>query len=721
MRGMPFGWQLKVTNQFPRRQQVSDLQNALRLLGGLLACGTLAVGAYVAVSTIIMIIECWRPFPISDSWDFLISGREITWSWLVSQHNEHRPLLPRLVLIADYWLSAETNVVDFVVGIVMLASLSILVMRLSRAIRLGGWVGTIWTGGLILALLFWSAQWEALIWGLPFVVFVGVLLAAAATFSVLALRPPTMVTVAIVIGLEFASAYVMASGVIVPFVAVALAIWLDRPRSHVALLSVSAALVVILYLIGYHTPPQHSDPVDAPRHAGSILVYMTAYLGGPFGQAMGWLLQVNAVAAAIAAGTLGALALATLGLWLFRRRRRKDPHEAVLFALAGFLVAEALLTSLGRVRFGVEQALAPRYATHVVLFWLLLGLLAAGPAFGNRRKLAVMAFAFPALIAIAVSELHFAEIAHDFIVEQEVATPALLANVADPLLTSLDDLGRPFLHRPTLKLSHTSIFSEEWADWINTPLRDHARLVGGISCLGSFDKAVSVTDDKHPGWRALGRAWSAHRSKPLRRIVLVDDAGLIVGYGLGGLILGPAMMGRSLPGTSTLATVQDVQWIGAFTADDPSSVTAYALLDNAVEACPLGKARAIGRLMRLVLSDIRPAQLPAGGFVDSILVSSKEVIISGWGMLQSDDARVVIDTNLPVKSSALTVHPRPDVARVLGGKRLANAGIRAKLDLDESSPLPNNVLLCVWTDDPELGRHLLTNIPKPGLCRAPGR
>jgi hypothetical protein len=61
--------------------------------------------------------------PFWDSWSLLISGRDITWSWLISLHNEHRPLLPRLVLIADYWLSEETNVVDFVVGFTMLASL----------------------------------------------------------------------------------------------------------------------------------------------------------------------------------------------------------------------------------------------------------------------------------------------------------------------------------------------------------------------------------------------------------------------------------------------------------------------------------------------------------------------------------------------------------------------------------------------------------------------
>ena len=38
--------------------------------------------------------------------------------------------LPRLFLILDYWLSAETNVVDFVAGIAMLAGLAFLVVRL---------------------------------------------------------------------------------------------------------------------------------------------------------------------------------------------------------------------------------------------------------------------------------------------------------------------------------------------------------------------------------------------------------------------------------------------------------------------------------------------------------------------------------------------------------------------------------------------------------------
>ena len=112
------------------------------------------------------------------SWDQLVSGRIITWSWLISQHNEHRLLLPRLVFIVDYWLSAETNVFDFAVGIIQLASLGVLVACLSRGAGLRGWVTTMWVTGLTLAYLFWSAQYQTLTWGLPLVQFFGVLLAA---------------------------------------------------------------------------------------------------------------------------------------------------------------------------------------------------------------------------------------------------------------------------------------------------------------------------------------------------------------------------------------------------------------------------------------------------------------------------------------------------------------------------------------------------------------
>jgi hypothetical protein len=683
-------------------------------LDRLLATATLIIGVYVAVSTIAMIVGSWGPLPVEDSWlGELVSGRDITWSWLISQHNEHRLVLWRLISIADYWLSAETNVIPFVAGVLMLASLGLLVVRLSRGAGLRGWVEMMWAAGLTLGLLFWAVQQEALIMGPPFVQFIGMQLAAAATFSVLALGPPTIGTLAIVIGLEFVSAYIMASGVMVSFLAIVLAIWLDRPRSHVAVLSVAAVSVVISYLVGYHTPPTTSDPLEALSNLRSILVYTAAYLGGPFGESIGWLLRVDRVAVAVVAGGAGILIFATLGRRLLRIGRSASPQEAVLFAFAGLAVAGGLLISFGRVGFGMEQALSSRYATQVLPFWLMLGLLGASSAIGSRcRTLAVMVFALPVLIVVAISEPYFAQSGRRLAAERNAAAPALLANVADPLLARLleADPGRPLRLRPVLQTAHTSVFSEAWGSWLGTPLAEHVVLADASACQGSFDKAVSIIDESHPGWRAVGRAWSTVRGRAPRRIVLVDSGGLVTGYGLGGLGLDPEVVVASVPESG-----EDTLWIGAFTGSDPGSTTAYALLDEAPTACPLGRPRRIASPIRLVLSNIRPADLPAGGYIESVSVFHKNASLSGWGMLHFDDNQVVIYTNLPVKRSRLKTYARPDVVSVIGDERLANAGILVNLDLDESLPLPEKIELCVWTDDPEFGRHLLGWARPPSL------
>jgi hypothetical protein len=158
-------------------------------------------------------------------------------------------------------------------------------------------------------------------------------------------------------------------------------------------------------------------------------------------------------------------------------------------------------------------------------------------------------------------------------------------------------------------------------------------------------------------------------------------------------------------------------------AADWPATAAIASLER-LETTDLVHGVGIGRaskIVRLVLLNIRPADSHPGGYIDSVSVSHQNVTLSGWGMLSLDDDRVVIDTNLPVKSSNLATYARPDVVSFAGDLRLANAGISVNLELDESLPLPDKIHLCVWTDDPEFGRNLLYISPQPGLCPADGR
>ena len=81
----------------------------------------------------------------------------------------------------------------------------------------------------------------------------------------------------------------------------------------------------------------------------------------------------------------------------------------------------------------------------------------------------------------------------------------------------------------------------------------------------------------------------------------------------------------------------------------------------------------------------------------------------------------MIDTNLPIKSAALLITPRPDVVSALGEPRLANAGFTAKLRLEDGKPLPEKTKVCVLTHDPEFGSHLLAIPSEPWLCPADGQ
>ncbi len=68
---------------------------------------TLVLGLTIAAHTIWMDVACWNAMPFGDQWSEIITGRPITWSWLFSQHVEHRLIFPRLVFLADSRLAAD--------------------------------------------------------------------------------------------------------------------------------------------------------------------------------------------------------------------------------------------------------------------------------------------------------------------------------------------------------------------------------------------------------------------------------------------------------------------------------------------------------------------------------------------------------------------------------------------------------------------------------------
>ena len=540
-----------------------------------------AAGLYIFLSTVLMVVWCWTAIPYQDQWDNLIlSFREIWQSgpltWLFRQHNEHRIAVPRLLFAIDRFLFGTTNKFTFAYILINQLSLAALVAYLSG--RGGGQriAERIWIAGVAFALLFSAMQWENLLWGFQ-VQFVGVDLAALATFAVLGLSRPGAAPLTAVIVLASIAVYTLASGILVPFLAVPLALWLRWPKRHVVVLGAAALGLLASYLYGYATPRGHSDPIQSIARLHELFSYLLAQIGLPFGMVFYVAHIPHLRSWDQVCGAVGIVLFAVAAITMLRRRERGGAIP-VLGATALFVIGMALLAALGRLSFGVEQASSPRYSTAGLLFWLALIVVATMWLRHRdaRLRVAAMAAVLPLLLGLAYYQRSFLGVGRAWALPRLEATTALLANVddAEALARVYPDASVPKDRAHLLRERHLSIFADEWSNWLGTPLTDHARLGDPAQCRGSIDGAGTIGATDHHGWRANGWVWDpAHWQVP-QRVVIADVSGRVVGYGL-------AEFAKGIGG-------RGANWHGHFLIGQPGLVSAFALLDNGRTACPLG-------------------------------------------------------------------------------------------------------------------------------------
>jgi MFS family permease len=577
----------------------------------------------------------------------------------------------------------------------MQAALAALLLWLALKDAAAGYARKIWVGGLCLALLFWGIQYENFLWGFQ-VQFFGVVLFAAAAFATVAMGPATGVAASAAVLLSGAAVYTLASGILVPPLAFLLGLWVGRPRWYFAVLLIAAIGWPATYLWGYKTPSHLSDPLDVFSNLGAICLHFLVQIGGPYFRA------VDSRPDFYLAAIFGAIGVALFvgGLVLAAFQPAK-PQEKTLATLAIYLLGATLLVALGRVRFGVDQALSSRYATPVLAFWLSTLLIwFSATASRPRLQLLTLLVGAPMAVLPAVTEPRFVKVGLDWVLERNLAIPALLAGVNDPSLTNLLPQTDEVLEsRTALISSRTSVFVKGWTRLIGANFAEQFTVHADDRCAGSFRRAQPV-DEAGSGWSAVGTAWRKGSFDPLRRIVLVSGDGRIVGYGLGGF--DSSSIGEEPdPETSN----QPVWWTGDFMQRDPSKVTAYALDDK-------GSGCMIGSNPRIAPPAIAAAPLPSpaperAGHIDSVTFDDNGMTIVGWGYLSSREGEVMIDTDLPVRAMTIKREPRPDVVSAEHHASLRNAGIEVRLTLDRNAGKPDPARLCVWTDDQKFGRRTL--------------
>jgi len=123
-----------------------------------------------------------------------------------------------------------------------------------------------------------------------------------------------------------------------------------------------SATVTASYLWDYQPPGYHPSTNLVFENPDAYMLYILKYMGAP-------LAGFSELGAAIA-GAVGCTAFLSLAVWAIVKRPLPWPMLLFLIGLAGYAIGSAKLTGLGRLGFGSEQAMSPRYVTFADLLWI---------------------------------------------------------------------------------------------------------------------------------------------------------------------------------------------------------------------------------------------------------------------------------------------------------------------------------------------------------------
>lgn len=325
----------------------------------------LAALAYVALETNAYYIDV----PFWDEWLLLpllqlnAEGR-LGWAHLLAPHNEHRPVVSRLVLLAlarlTNWNLWHECMLVVALGIATVAALWAAVWRDDQLTSASRTTLLIVCGVTFLSM----NQWENWLWGWQ----VKVMLTSAgvAWGSVFMAARPGAASVAAAVLCGVVATFSFGNGFLVwPAMAPA-ALALARRRWLLAILwLVAAAASIAFFLVG------NGQPLELNEAMGSANVGRVVESSG---RIVGTALAGTAGAGVTTAVGLLALAAAVLMGIRALRRATDDPLSSTALTLVLFGAATAILIAVGR-QFGPGETIPARYMAFVNLFWIALAIL----------------------------------------------------------------------------------------------------------------------------------------------------------------------------------------------------------------------------------------------------------------------------------------------------------------------------------------------------------
>jgi hypothetical protein len=306
-----------------------------------------------------------------DEWSPDIAGllvkvhhHQATFADLFAQHNEHRILVPRVVLLLTnpltHWNAVAVMTMEW--AIIALTSLVLFYVIYKTHHGLSAASLSIWF--LCNLLIFTPAQYENFLWGMGLAnvmptFFIMVAIAVAISRAGIGVR------LIVCVILAMAATFSSGNGILAwPLVGILLFFYLrpheTRLRTAVATIWIfCGVLTIAIYFYHYAKPPGNGQD-SMSSNPLQIFLYTLSFLGGPFAGG----LPISQQTAAIFAGSIlmALYIFAAIFFCLDWLRQRMLPWLIV----GGYAILSGLIAARYRAGSGVGESLVSRYVTYSV-------------------------------------------------------------------------------------------------------------------------------------------------------------------------------------------------------------------------------------------------------------------------------------------------------------------------------------------------------------------
>ncbi|MDH7513938.1 MAG: hypothetical protein QHH14_13405 [Clostridiales bacterium] len=287
------------------------------------------------------------------------------------QHNEHRLVFPKLLMVPLARLSGWNISYELALSILLAAGIFFclaIVMKKTFASVLGARLR--WPFIFLSLVVFSLNQVENWMWGWNIQIFLNVLAGAGAIVLLTGKRLGWREIAGAAL-LSIVAAFSYASGLVfslIGFAAIIFSVSLTKKRRllySLLWLSVSTA-IFYSYFYHYHSPSHHPSLSSILNSPLNYMSYVLTYLGAALLSS-----DVNPFFAFLA-GLAGVILFGLTVLMILSGRKIRAGDLSPYLFLSLYALATALLTGLGRAGFGAVQAMSPRYVAFSSLFWISL-------------------------------------------------------------------------------------------------------------------------------------------------------------------------------------------------------------------------------------------------------------------------------------------------------------------------------------------------------------